>query len=393
MPIQAANPFGAFIAGRQARQAEDYGNTRNALARQDLETGALRNRMVQEQYSQEQVQRALQQTAATASRLAQSPNVRAELQQYPEFVGGLRKQLPEFDQMQDEDLREYLGFVAGQAQSKLGIAPAPPAGPMSAQGKIGADVRGGYLTPEQAESAMNPGMTPYQRERLEIERQKLNQKPAAGVFRTLTPEEVQQAGLPAGTAAQIGPDGKIHVLSKRDNTGVLSQKDATTAKNKLTMIKVARQQLARIRAAYEKGVSGEGGITNAFGPGQGYIATRQGKSFDAAVDLMRSTLTALTRTPGVGAMSDYETKLDQSKFPKRTEYETVTAEKIQGIDDLLSAIEEGYTGLLSGNGTQQEQPAAPAGGVPTFATEAEAEAAGIAPGTRVIIGGVPGTWQ
>jgi hypothetical protein len=357
MPIQAANPFAAFIAGRQARQSEEYGNTRNALARQDLETGELRNRMAQEQHSQEQVQRALQQTAATASRLAQSPNVRAELQQYPEFVGGLRRQLPEFDQMQDEELREYLGFVAGQAQSRLGIGPAAPAGPMSAQGKIGADVRGGYLTPEQAEAAMNPGMTPYQKERLEIERQKLNQP--QGAYRPLTPAEVQQAGLPAGTSAQIGPDGKIDVLSKRDNTGVLSQKDATTAKNKLTMIKVARQQLARIKAAYEKGISGEGGITNAFGPGQGYIATRQGKSFDAAVDQMRSTLTALTRTPGVGAMSDYETKLDQSKFPKRTEYETVTAEKIQGIDDLLGAIEQGYTGLLSGGAGQAEQPQTP----------------------------------
>jgi hypothetical protein len=32
-------------------------------------------------------------------------------------------------------------------------------------------------------------------------------------------------------------------------------------------------------------------------------------------------------------------------------------------------------------------------GVLTFATEAEAEAAGLKPGTRVIIGGVPGTWQ
>jgi hypothetical protein len=33
------------------------------------------------------------------------------------------------------------------------------------------------------------------------------------------------------------------------------------------------------------------------------------------------------------------------------------------------------------------------GGAPTFATEAEAAAAGLQPGTRVVIGGVPGTWQ
>jgi hypothetical protein len=31
--------------------------------------------------------------------------------------------------------------------------------------------------------------------------------------------------------------------------------------------------------------------------------------------------------------------------------------------------------------------------VPTFSTEAEAEAAGLAPGTRIIINGVSGTWQ
>jgi len=38
-------------------------------------------------------------------------------------------------------------------------------------------------------------------------------------------------------------------------------------------------------------------------------------------------------------------------------------------------------------------PTAPADGIPTFATEAEAEAAGLAPGTPVIIGGVKGKWQ
>jgi hypothetical protein len=36
---------------------------------------------------------------------------------------------------------------------------------------------------------------------------------------------------------------------------------------------------------------------------------------------------------------------------------------------------------------------APSGNIPTFATEAEAEAAGLTPGTRVIIGGEPGTWN
>jgi hypothetical protein len=38
-------------------------------------------------------------------------------------------------------------------------------------------------------------------------------------------------------------------------------------------------------------------------------------------------------------------------------------------------------------------PRAQAAQVPQFATEQEAEAAGLKPGTRVVIGGVPGTWQ
>src|SRR5688572_22629935 len=122
MAIMGADPFGSFIAGRQARQDEEYGNTRNALARSELEQAPRRNRLAElqlqsaeRQYSQEQINEALQKTAATASRLAQSPNVRAELQMYPEFVAGLKKQHPAIDQMQDEELKQYLGFVAGQA--------------------------------------------------------------------------------------------------------------------------------------------------------------------------------------------------------------------------------------------------------------------------------------
>lgn len=357
MPIRAADPFGSFIAGRAARQDEEYADTRNALARSDLEQAPRRNRLAElqvqsaeRQFSQEQIQQALQQTAATASRLAQSQSPRQEAQMYPEFVQGLLKQNPQLAQADDNEWRQYMDFVAGQAQSKLGVGPAAPAGPMSAQGKVGADVRGGYLTPEQGDAAINPGMSEYQRERLDLERQKLN-KPAGGAFRPLTPQEVQEAGLPAGTSAQVGPDGKIDVLSKRDNTGVLSQKDQTTAKLKLTTVKLARQQLNNIKKKFA-GVQG----TFSAGPfGQGNIPTEKGRAFDAAVNQMRSTLTALTRVPGVGAMSDYETKLDQAKFPNRNDYESVTGDQIQGIDDMLALIENGYTGLLGG-GTQEQQP-------------------------------------
>ncbi len=182
-------------------------------------------------------------------------------------------------------------------------------------------------------------------------------RPAAGGFRALTPPEVQAAGLPPGTSAQVGPDGKIDVLSKRDNTGVLSQKDATTAKMKLNTVQLARQQLMAIKNAFKsiKGTASAGAF------GQGRIPTPSGRAFDAAVDQMRSTLTALTRVPGVGAMSDYETRLDQAKFPDRKNFEQVTEQQIKGIEDMLALIESGYQGLLSGE-SQPQRASQPSGG-------------------------------
>lgn len=172
-------------------------------------------------------------------------------------------------------------------------------------------------------------------------------------FRTLSPEEVRSAGLPDGTAAQQDEEtGQINVLSKRDSTSALSQKDMTTARQKLNTVNLARQQLNAIRQRFGdlKGSMSAGAF------GQGKLPTERGRAFDAAVDQMRSTLTALTRVPGVGAMSDYETRLDQAKFPSRENYESVTAQQIDAIDGMLNAIESGYTDLLGG---QQDAPAAP----------------------------------
>lgn len=362
--VIAADPFGSFLGGRQARQDEEYANTRNALAREDLANAPRRNRLadlqlqsMERQFSQEQVQQALQQTAAAASRLAQSQDPRREAAMHPEFIAKLREQHPEIDQMDDDGLREYFGFVAGQAQAKLGIGPSAPETFTLKPGET--RYSGGRAVASQPASdsgfALSPGQTRFDATGRPIASVAPAPEKPAGQFRALTPEEVQQAGLPPGTSAQVGPDGKIDVLSKRDNTGVLSQKDATTAKQKLTTIQLAKKQIADIKAAFQTGTQG----ANAFGPVQGYMPTQQGKKFDAAVDRMRSTLTALTRVPGVGAMSDYETKLDQAKFPSRKAYESVTAEQIQGIEDMLALIENGYTSLLSGGG-QQQSPASAA---------------------------------
>lgn len=165
-----------------------------------------------------------------------------------------------------------------------------------------------------------------------------------GQYRTLSPEEVAGAGLPAGTSAQVGPNGKVDILNKGVQQD-LTPKDASAAQVKLRQIQLAKRQLALVRQKFDalKG-------TFSSGLGGNYIPSEAGKQADAAVNSMRDTLTAITRVPGIGAMSDYETRLQQAKFPDRGQYESVSEQQIQSVQDTLDLLETGYRDLLSGGG-------------------------------------------
>ena len=142
----------------------------------------------------------------------------------------------------------------------------------------------------------------------------------------------------------------------------IAPKDVNTAKMKLTQIAVAKRQIANARQKFEA-------IRSSFsaGPGGGLLPTPSGKAFDAAIDGMRGSVTAITRVPGVGAMSDYETRLDQSKFPTRGDYEDVIDQKLTQLETLFSGLEEGYTGLLGGS--DMAAPSAPTAPAPTGAPQ------------------------
>jgi hypothetical protein len=58
-------------------------------------------------------------------------------------------------------------------------------------------------------------------------------------------------------------------------------------------------------------------------------------------------------------MSDYETKLAQLANPSRSEYESVTADQIQQLRDLIQTTRQGYEALLQdagGNSTNVPKP-------------------------------------
>ncbi len=402
---QTYSPFQSFLAGRQARQEEDYSNTRNKLAELELADAPAqmqrRNALADEQLTGARLgnQGAQQALSADQAKFAYAKLKQAQdsgnprqfiIDNIPDFDSKLRSQGIDLRSLDDESVTNLTDNLVRKYAGEAGMAPAAQFETLQGEGGsiLQRDPSTGELKQvvagqRQEGFNLSPGQTRFGPDGKPIASVAPEPK-AQKQFRSLTPAEVQQMGLPAGTAAQIDENtGQVNVLSKRDTSATLSQKDANTAKLKLTTLKVARNQLEKIKQALQTGTAGAG--PNAFGPGQGLLPTQKGKGFDAAVDQMRSTLTALTRVPGVGAMSDYETKLDQSKFPSRNDYESVTAQKIQGIEDLLSTIEAGYTDLLGGGSAapqQTDNAAAPSAGPVKVRSVQEAMA--LPPGTKFI---------
>jgi len=166
--------------------------------------------------------------------------------------------------------------------------------------------------------------------------------------------------------AGVGPDGKP-VFFQTDKDGdvsvvpgvqpppkqTLTGKDLAAANGKIQTAQNLKRQIAeaRTRFAQIKGTLAAGPITgmNPF--------SEQGQQFDASIDALRSTVTALTRTPGVGAMSDYETRLDQSKIPSRGKYESTTEQQLQELETFADNILSGYGDMIGDQGAPAGLPA------------------------------------
>ena len=178
------------------------------------------------------------------------------------------------------------------------------------------------------------------------------------VARAPTPAAQQPRQLEPPVAV-LGRDGKPVYVSREDSlgqtpyekpSGGLSPRDATTARNKLTQIGQARQALQNVQQAFSNMA---GGSTGPIGQ---YMPTEAGESFNTAVDSMRDLVTAITRTPGVGAMSDFETRLNQAKMPTRGKwFDANIQQQIDSLRQLIDGLDQGYSGLLEDGGAPLPQ--------------------------------------
>lgn len=162
-----------------------------------------------------------------------------------------------------------------------------------------------------------------------------------------------------GTAQPVtGPDGQ-QLAGKMP--GQLTPKQIADANGKLQTITQLRMQIDNLKKAR----GGLGGLDYGVVAGRQSV-TDSARSYDGALSALQTTVRQLTRTPGEGAMSDYESRIAQSQLPGRTDPAAVIDQKIAQLEDLANVIETGYSGMLQkAPGKRREAP-------PTAASSREA---------------------
>ena len=130
----------------------------------------------------------------------------------------------------------------------------------------------------------------------------------------------------------------------------ISPRTLDNARSKMQAISAIRQQLAKAKEIFNTKLKNS---MSAGAFGQGKIPSQAGNEFDKSIAMIQPLIRQLTRTPGEGAMSDYESKLAAAIMPSRGDYEATTSQQFQDVEDLISNLEYGYTGILSDANTKK----------------------------------------
>lgn len=181
-----------------------------------------------------------------------------------------------------------------------------------------------------------------------------------GVTQKPSAADRQRTGIDAADARQQRQwehDAAVAVAKRTQPTPQIAQK----TREKLQTLDIIDAQLNKVEDSFlgtknPDGTRKRDGIQNTYsaGLGAGYLPTQGGRGFDASVDGLRPFLRQLSRTPGEGSMSDYETKQAEALLPSRNDHESVTEQKIKQLRDIAKQLRSSMAGAASG-----ASPAAP----------------------------------
>jgi hypothetical protein len=114
------------------------------------------------------------------------------------------------------------------------------------------------------------------------------------------------------------------------------------AKTKLTALDAIDNQLNRVEKALAK-AKYRGPIAGRWVPGG---ISGPDSAADAAIRQLAPLVRQLTRVPGEGAMSDYESRLAEAGQPSRSQTAEGLQETLAGYRDLINATRSGYQDLV-----------------------------------------------
>lgn len=309
-PIQGA--LNSYNNQRQAQEGIESANINQQGAMQNQQW-QVEDRALGEQARQKAAQRAQEQEAL----LAMIPEIDARLRANPDDQEARAAAVQIHSRLNPEKASEGISGLLYPKQS----------GPQSALGKLGADLAAGRISQADYDAAAKKAT--YIAPPSAI----TQSEPLVAVQ---TPDGPMM--MPRSQAAGMPP-----AVKPEKPVSTISQKEMATARTKVAQAKVARAQLAKARKAFE---SLRGAVS--AGPfGAGKIPTEAGRKFDAAIDTARNTVTGIFRVPGIGAMSDFETRLQQAAFPDRNDYESVTVQKMNDLDAMIGELESGYQDMLA----------------------------------------------
>lgn len=170
---------------------------------------------------------------------------------------------------------------------------------------------------------------------------------------TMTPQEAVAQGLPPGGVYQRGPKGEIKPVSGTSSSqqGTGTKQQQGMAKMKIAALRPIEGQLNRVEQAMttmeKDGYSGYvlGNIPGALDAASG--------TFDKAVAGLAPLIRQLTRVPGEGSTSDYESKLAQAALLSRTDTPEARKEALAMMRELIvniRAANEEFLGAPAASG-------------------------------------------
>lgn len=129
-------------------------------------------------------------------------------------------------------------------------------------------------------------------------------------------------------------------------------------KQKLELLPAAKAQFRRVQQIFDEmkrdGTLARGAVGGLV---PGAIAGGKAEQFDKAVGALRKSILSMTRVPGIGSMSNYETMLDEAALPARWGSDEGREEAINNIGVLLENYEQGYRGMLGSQPARSSSPA------------------------------------